>query len=63
MRVVGGAELVGCVVAGSGLGRGVVEAQHVTIVVVMSTIMNLLVGESRVQVPMVNMVGCDTGLS
>jgi len=29
----------------------------------MSTIMNLLVGESGVQPPMVNVVGCDTGLS
>ena len=61
--VVGGDASAGCVAVWSELCWDVVEAQHVTSVVVMSTIMNLLVGESRARRPMVNVVGCDTALS
>lgn len=61
--VVGGDASADSVAVWSELCWDVVEAQHVTSVVVMSTTMNLLVGESGVQPPMVNVVGCDTGLS
>ncbi|MEC7914651.1 MAG: hypothetical protein VX963_00040 [Actinomycetota bacterium] len=61
--VVGGDASAGSVAVWSELCWDVVEAQHVTSVVVMSTTTDLLIGESRARRPMVNVVGCDTGLS